>query len=122
MNIEQIKAVVADTPYDFLRKDPRLGKNIILLTLGGSHAYGMEKEDSDLDIRGITLNSKQEILLGKDFQTITDLPTDTAIYSFNKIIELLTEYGRTARMQTGTVSLFVRNRERTSGQPKNVSV
>ena len=34
MNIEQIKAVVADTPYDFLRKDPRLGKNIILLTLG----------------------------------------------------------------------------------------
>ena len=67
MNIEQIKAVVADTPYDFLRKDPRLGKNIILLTLGGSHAYGMEKEDSDLDIRGITLNSKQEILLGKQF-------------------------------------------------------
>ena len=91
MNIEQIKAAVADTPYDFLREDPRLGKNIILLTLGGSHAYGMEKEDSDLDIRGITLNSKQEILLGKDFQTITDLPTDTAIYSFNKIIELLTK-------------------------------
>ena len=67
MNIEQIKAAVADTPYDFLREDPRLGKNIILLTLGGSHAYGMEKEDSDLDIRGITLNSKQEILLGKQF-------------------------------------------------------
>ena len=67
MNIEQIKAAVADTSYDFLREDPRLGKNIILLTLGGSHAYGMEKEDSDLDIRGITLNSKQEILLGKQF-------------------------------------------------------
>ena len=33
MNIEQIKAVVADTPYDFLRKDPRLGKNIILHTV-----------------------------------------------------------------------------------------
>ena len=46
MNIEQIRAAVADTPYDFLREDPRLGKNIILLTLGGSHAYGMEKEES----------------------------------------------------------------------------
>ena len=41
MNIEQIKAAVADTPYDFLRKDSRLCKNIILLTLGGSHAYCM---------------------------------------------------------------------------------
>ena len=101
MNIEQIKAAVADTSYDFLREDPRLGKNIILLTLGGSHAYGMEKEDSDLDIRGITLNSKQEILLGKDFETITDQPTDTVIYSFNKIIELLTKVNPNTIEQLG---------------------
>ncbi len=44
MNIEQIKAAVADTPYDFLRKDPRLGENIILLTLGGAMHTAWKKK------------------------------------------------------------------------------
>lgn len=35
----------------FLKKDGKLGSNIILLTLGGSYAYGMQKEGSDLDVR-----------------------------------------------------------------------
>ena len=63
--------------------------HIILLTLGGSHAYGMEKEGSDLDVRGIAFNSKNEILLGKDFEEVVDTQTDTTIYSFNKMIRLL---------------------------------
>ena len=35
--------------YDFLRTNPHLGKNIILLGLGGSYAYGTNTENSDLD-------------------------------------------------------------------------
>ena len=77
--------------YKFLREDPHLGNNIILLGLGGSHAYGMNKEGSDIDIRGIALNSKDEILLGDDFEQIVDTPTDTTIYSFNKMLKLLVE-------------------------------
>ena len=50
----------------------------------------MDKEGSDLDIRGIALNSKEEILLGQDFEQVVDENTDTTIYSFNKIIKLLT--------------------------------
>lgn len=61
MNIEEIKAQIAKPEYDFLRTNEHLGENIILLTLGGSHAYGLETETSDLDIRGIALNSKREI-------------------------------------------------------------
>lgn len=89
MKIEEIKSTLKSTEYDFLRTDKTLGKNIILLTLGGSHAYGMDKEDSDLDVRGIALNNKSEILLGKDFEQVVDIDTDTTIYSFNKMIQLL---------------------------------
>lgn len=89
MTIEEIKKTVVGSEYDFLRDNEHLGKNIILLGLGGSHAYGMNKEDSDLDVRSIALNSKSEILLGKDFEQVVDTNTDTTVYSFNKMIELL---------------------------------
>ena len=89
MNLEQIKSKLHTSEYDFLRNNEHLGKNIILLTLGGSHAYGTETPNSDLDIRGITLNSKTEILTDENFEQVDDKVTDTVIYSFNKIIKLL---------------------------------
>lgn len=91
MNIEQIKSKLKSSDYDFLRENKNLNNNIILLTLGGSHAYGMHKEGSDLDVRGIALNPKEEILLGTDFEQVVHINTDTAVYSFNKIIELLSK-------------------------------
>lgn len=90
MNIKQIKEKVQSRAYDFLRENKNLSSNIILLTLGGSHAYGMDKEGSDLDIRGIALNQKEEILLGTDFEQVVDVDTDTTVYSLNKMIQLLT--------------------------------
>lgn len=90
MTIEQIKEKLKSEEYGFLREDKNLGNNIIILTLGGSHAYGMDKEGSDLDVRGIALNSKEEILLGTDFEQVVDVDTDTTVYSFNKMIQLLT--------------------------------
>lgn len=90
MTIEQIKEKLKSAEYDFLRTNENLGSNIILLTLGGSHAYGMDKEDSDVDVRGISLNSKSDILLGADFEQVVDVDTDTTVYSFNKMIQLLT--------------------------------
>ena len=64
MTIEQIKELTKTKQYDFLRDDKSLGNNgsnIILLTLGGSHAYGTNIETSDVDIRGCALNSKEEL-------------------------------------------------------------
>lgn len=90
MNIEQIKDKVQSKEYSFLRENEHLGKNIVLLGLGGSHAYGTETETSDLDVRGIALNSKSEILLNRDFEQFVNEATDTTIYSFNKMITLLT--------------------------------
>lgn len=39
MNLKQIKETVKQQEYDFLKENEHLGNNIILLTLGGSHAY-----------------------------------------------------------------------------------
>lgn len=75
--------------YSFLKENEHLGGNIILLGLGGSHAYGTNIETSDLDIRGCALNTKEEILTNKNFEQFVDEKTDTTIYSFNKLIHLL---------------------------------
>lgn len=90
MKIEEIKNRLKDINYNFLKENNHLGNNIIFLGLGGSYAYGMNTENSDLDIRGISLNKKDEILLGEDFEQVVDNETDTTIYSFNKILQLLT--------------------------------
>ena len=67
MTIDEIKEKVYGQEYEFLKNDEHLGSNIILLGLGGSYSYGMSIEGkSDVDIRGVSLNSKEEILLGQE--------------------------------------------------------
>lgn len=87
--MDKIKQLLKTKEYDFLRNDEHLGNNIILLTLGGSWAYGTNIETSDIDIRGIALNSKEELLTNVNFEQRVNEATDTTIYSFNKIISLL---------------------------------
>lgn len=90
MTIYEIKDLIKSNEYDFLREDPYLGSNIILLGLGGSHAYGTNTPSSDLDVRGVALNSKEEILYGNKFEQVINNVTDTTVYSFEKMIKLLT--------------------------------
>lgn len=83
MTVEEIREKLKTSEYDFLRNNKHLGSNIILLGLGGSYSYGMNIEGkSDIDIRGVALNSKEEILLLQNFGQIVDENTDTTIYSF----------------------------------------
>lgn len=89
MTLEKIKQLVESNQYHFLRDNPHLGQNIILIGLGGSHAYGTNNEQSDLDIRGCALNSKEEILTNANFEQFVNEETDTTIYSFNKLVHLL---------------------------------
>lgn len=84
-----LETIINDDRYDFLKESPHLGRNVFLLGLGGSHAYGTNNENSDVDVRGCALNSKNEILLRHDFEQVVDTTTDTTIYSFNKLINLL---------------------------------
>ena len=52
MTVEEIKKEIQTEPYEFLKSNPNLNNNIILMGLGGSHAYGTNNENSDIDIRG----------------------------------------------------------------------
>jgi len=89
MTISEIKSMLKTPEYGFLKTNEHLGPNVILLTLGGSYAYGTNVETSDVDIRGCALNSKEEILTNKNFEQFVNEETDTTIYSFNKLISLL---------------------------------
>lgn len=89
MEIQDIKTMLQEDRYSFLRSNDHLGDNIIFLTLGGSHAYGTNIETSDVDIRGCALNKKSDIIGLSSFEQVVNTETDTTIYSFNKLISLL---------------------------------
>ena len=89
MEIEQIFRLLYESEYDFLRENEHLKDRIVLLTLGGSYAYGTNIETSDVDIRGCALNSPSDILGMTNFEQVVNTATDTTVYSFNRIISLL---------------------------------
>lgn len=84
-----IKQLLNSSEYDFLRTNPHLGNNIILLTFGGSYSYGTNIEGSDIDIRGIAVNQKSDLIGMSNFEQAVNEQTDTTIYGFNKIVSLL---------------------------------
>lgn len=87
--MNDIKNLLKNPEYDFLHTNGHLDKNIILLGLGGSYAYGTNVEGSDIDVRGVATLRPQEILTNQNFEQVEDKTTDTVVYSFNKIISLL---------------------------------
>lgn len=89
MTIENIKKMIEGEEYDFLRTNPHLQDRIVFLTLGGSYAYGTNVETSDVDVRGCALNSRTDILGMSSFEQVVNAATDTTIYAFNKLVQLL---------------------------------
>jgi len=75
--------------YDFLRTDAHLGRHIILLGIGGSYSYGTENENSDIDVRGVMLNRRSDLIGLTSYEQYVDTYTDTTVYTFNKMITLL---------------------------------
>ncbi len=74
--------------YDFLRSEPRLGDRIMLLGISGSYGYGTNREGSDVDFRGVTLNLPSDLIGLTTFEQFEDRTTDTVIFSFNKPVIL----------------------------------
>lgn len=94
MDIKEMRDRLKSKEYDFIRTDKRLGTNIVLLTTGGSYAYGtnIETKDhvSDFDVRGIYLNSREEILtMNCRDKPIENHDLDCTIYPLKEIIKLL---------------------------------
>ena len=86
MNVEEL---LQTKEYDFLRTNPRLSGRIMLLGLSGSYGYGTNREGSDVDFRGVTLNLPSDLIGLTSFEQFEDRTTDTVIYGFNKFVSLL---------------------------------
>src|SRR5574344_2053007 len=84
-----IKSVLKSPEYSFLKSDEHLGEHVILLGLAGSYSYGTNNENSDIDIRGVALNQKSDLIGLSEYEQYVDDNTDTVIYAFNKMITLL---------------------------------
>lgn len=82
------KILLNGSEYSFLRENEHLKDNIIMLGLGGSHAYGTNVETSDVDLRGIAMNKANDLLGFGNFEQFNNDATDTVIYSFNKAVRL----------------------------------
>ena len=83
------KALLNTSEYGFLQTNPRLGSRIMLLGVSGSYGYGTNREGSDIDFRGVTLNLPSDLIGLTSFDQYEDSNTDTVIYSFNKLVNLL---------------------------------
>ncbi|SHI90703.1 Predicted nucleotidyltransferase [Clostridium cavendishii DSM 21758] len=93
MNIELMKAKLDSTEYEFLENEKALGNNIMLLTTGGSYAYGTnietENHVSDFDVRGIYLNSKEELLtMNCSDKPYENKDLDVVIYPIKQAVDL----------------------------------
>ncbi len=88
LTVEDIKANLKTSSYDFLRDNPMLGNNILLLTVGGSYSYGTAIEASDLDMRGI-VKSPNKAKGANEFFSFVDRGTDTSVFSVDSAIKLL---------------------------------
>ena len=83
------KSLIDAPEYAFLREHPRLGSRIMLLGVSGSYGYGTNREGSDIDLRGVTMNMPSDLIGLTSFEQYEDGGTDTVIYSFNKLVSLL---------------------------------
>lgn len=62
----------------------------LLVGYGGSISYGLNTQDSDIDIRGIILNPISQVIgLDKDFEQIEYKTSDTVLYSLTKALRLM---------------------------------
>lgn len=86
-----MQEILKKREYEFLYHNEHLGKNVILLCVSGSLGYGTGDEQSDVDLRGIALNRKSELIGFDVYEQYEDQQTDTVIYTFNKAIKLFSE-------------------------------
>ena len=89
MSSQDFLKMLEGADYSFLRENHHLANKIILLGLSGSYGYGTNREGSDVDFRGVAMQSPSDILGLTEFEQYVDSNTDTVVYGFNKLVKLL---------------------------------
>ena len=89
MDCGEVKEYVKTAPeYKDIWNNPN-----ILISLGGSYAYGTNTENSDIDVRGIMFEPIESLLGLSNFEQKeihnSETGVDTVIYGFRKMVKLL---------------------------------
>lgn len=80
-----ILEIIKQPEYEWLEEHI---DSLCFLTIGGSHGYGTNVEGSDVDLRGVILPTKDNILGLNKLEQIENKETDTVLYSVDKFISL----------------------------------
>ena len=89
--LNDIKNLIqTDNSYKAFRENEKVKNKLHLLCISGSYAYGTNREDSDIDIRGI-VGLAPEYANGTltDWETKDFSETDTTIHSYRKMLRLM---------------------------------
>ena len=68
MSSQDFLKILEGTEYSFLRENEHLTNKIMLLGLSGSYGYGTNREDSDVDFRGVAMQQPSDILGLTEFE------------------------------------------------------
>ncbi|WP_459478129.1 nucleotidyltransferase domain-containing protein [Clostridium saccharoperbutylacetonicum] len=82
------KEILNREEYKFINSNVNLGDNLIYLTISGSIGYGTNIDSSDIDLRGITIERKENMFGFQSFEQFEDKETDTVIYGLKKFVSL----------------------------------
>lgn len=73
---------------------------IVLKVLSGSHAYGLQNENSDMDFRGVFVNLDEKSILGINTYEVQETKNpDTVIYELRKFCKIGLQ-GNTIQLET----------------------
>jgi len=85
---EVTKDILNKEEYKFIHLNENLADNIIYLTISGSIGYGTNLDNSDIDLRGVTIERKENMYGFQSFEQFEDTETDTVIYGLKKFVSL----------------------------------
>lgn len=84
----EFKDLLEKAEYNFIKAEEKFKNNILFLTLAGSISYGTNVQNSDIDLRGVMIEPKRDILGFGSFEQYEDENTDTVIYGLKKFFKL----------------------------------
>ncbi|RMG54265.1 MAG: nucleotidyltransferase, partial [Bacteroidetes bacterium] len=91
-------------------EDIRQGGHLLFEAVSGSHAYGLARPDSDLDLKGVFVLPRERFLGLGYVSQVSDARNDEVYYELGRFVELLTANNPSMLEMLATPARWVRFR------------